>query len=69
MNAKKLTLSLFVVALGFLALGDRILPSPASSYSLNARTSINNFLVGLLPQFKQQKPYSPTENAVEGLNP
>lgn len=63
MNFKNLTLSLVGILIAFIVAGDRVLPKPASTYSLNART----FFVGLVPHFKPQKPNSQTEQAVDNL--
>jgi hypothetical protein len=63
MNFKNLTLSLVGMSLAFVLVGDRFLPKPVSTYSLNART----FFVGLVPHFKAQKPNAQTEQAVDNL--
>jgi hypothetical protein len=63
MNFKNLALSVVGIALAFVSIGDHVLPKPASTYSLNART----FLVGLVPHFKAQKPNAQTEQAVDNL--
>jgi hypothetical protein len=41
MNLKTLALPILFIAFGFIGFGDRILPKPLSSISLNTRTSIN----------------------------
>lgn len=38
-----------IYIIGFVAWGDRILPSPLSDWSLNTRSSINQILVGKFP--------------------
>ncbi|MGB8702263.1 MAG: hypothetical protein WCD18_22835 [Thermosynechococcaceae cyanobacterium] len=68
MNIKKLSLPLFLVAIAFMCLGDRFLPSPLNTMSLNMRNTVNQFLVGLSPRFMAQKPDAGTEQAVDGLN-
>jgi hypothetical protein len=65
MDFKKITLASAAIAIAFVLLGDRVLPKPVSTYSLNAR----KFFVGLVPQFKAQKPNAETEKAVDSLNP
>ena len=46
-----LFLKLFpVIAVIFISTGDKFLPSPLSDYSLQTRTNINNFLLGLFPK-------------------
>ena len=67
MNMKKLALPLGFVVFGFVGFGDRILPQPLSSISLNTRTSINAFLSGLSPKLKSQNPDNKMEKAVDGL--
>lgn len=67
MNMKKLALPLGFVVFMFIGFGDRVLPSPLSSISLNTRTSINQFLVGLSPKLKSQNPDDKMEKAVDGL--
>jgi hypothetical protein len=69
MNLKTAALSLTAVATAFILLGDRVLPSPASAYSLQARTSIGKLLADLVPQLKPQKPNAQTEQAVDNLKP
>jgi hypothetical protein len=69
MNSKKLTLSLVVMAIAFVLGGDRVLPKPVGTYSFNTRTSISQFLGGLVPQLKPQQPNAQTEQAVDNLKP
>lgn len=67
MNMKKLALPLGFIAFVFIGFGDRVLPNPLSSISLNTRTSINQFLIGLSPKLKSQNPDVKMEKAVDGL--
>jgi hypothetical protein len=67
MSLKKLALPLGFIAFIFIGVGDRFLPSPLSSISLNTRTSINQLLVGLSPKLKSQNPDDKMEKAVDGL--
>jgi hypothetical protein len=67
MNAKTLVLPVLFVAFVFIGFGDRVLPNPLGSISLNTRTSINQFLLGLSPQIKSQNPDQKMEKAVDGL--
>jgi hypothetical protein len=67
MNFKKLALPLFVTAFVFVGFGDRVLPSPLSTFSFTTRTALNQFLLGLSPNFKQQNPNEKMEKAVDGL--
>lgn len=55
-------LILFVV---FITLGDRLLPEPMKSASRNTRTSINEFLVNLSPQWNPKNPNERTEDAIK----
>ncbi len=68
MDMKKLALPLGFIAFVFIGFGDRVLPNPLSSMSLNTRTSINQFLVGLSPKLKSQNPDDKMEKAVDGLS-
>lgn len=68
MNIKTLALSLSFIAFVFIGFGDRVLPKPLDSISLNTRTSINQFLQGLSPTLKSQNPDDKMEKAVDGLS-
>jgi hypothetical protein len=68
MNLKTLALPILFIAFGFIGFGDRILPKPLSSISLNTRTSINQFLLGLSPNIKSQNPDGATEKAVNSIS-
>lgn len=67
MNLKKLALPFGFIAFVFISFGDRVLPNPLSSISLNTRTSISQFLVGLSPKLKSQNPDDKMEKTVDGL--
>lgn len=68
MNFKTLALPVGLLAAAFIGFGDRILPSPLSTFSLNARNTITQTLTGAAPQLKPQKPYAETEKAVDNLS-
>lgn len=67
MDLKKSSLVIVGVGLLFVLLGDRILPAPIATYSLQARTGLNRVLMGLLPQIKSQNRDAKTEEAVDAL--
>jgi hypothetical protein len=57
---------LIVLFMLFVALGDRVFPKPLSTASLQTRTTINNFFIGLLPKSGPKlNPNERTEKAVE----
>jgi hypothetical protein len=57
---------LFLVFLIFIGFGDSFLPQPLSGYSFHTRTSINNFVIGMVPGWKPKtQPYKSTEKAIE----
>ena len=66
MERKTAITYLVILFLLFVALGDRLLPKPLSTASLQTRTSLNNFFIGLFPQ-RQPKldPNERTEKALE----
>jgi hypothetical protein len=68
MNIKTLALPLGFIAFVFIGFGDRVLPKPLGSISLNTRTSINKVLQGLSPTLKSQNPDDKMEKAVDGLS-
>lgn len=67
MDLKKLTLTVSIIALLFILIGDRVLPEPVAGYSFNTRTALNKMLVGLLPSIKPQNPDAKTEETVDKL--
>jgi hypothetical protein len=55
-----------IVFLIFLTLGDRILPGALGKASTQTRGAINQFLIGLFPDWKPKTdPYERTEKAIE----
>lgn len=56
---------LIVLAILFIGFGDSIFPKPLSTASLQTRTTLNKFVVGLFPQRKPRNVYERTEKAVE----
>lgn len=40
----------FVLAVVFIGFGDKFLPQPLSGASLQTRTALNNFMLGLFPK-------------------
>jgi hypothetical protein len=64
-TATTLFILLFLIFVGF---GDRFLPKPLSNASLQTRTSINQFFVGLFPTWEPKtRPNARTEKAVDEL--
>lgn len=61
------TLSIvFLVLFGlFVGIGDRVLPEPMKTNSLNTRTSLTKFVVGLIPNWKPKNPNDRTKEAIE----
>ncbi|MEO1374943.1 MAG: hypothetical protein AAFW70_11595 [Cyanobacteria bacterium J06635_10] len=54
--------------LGFVGIGDSVLPEPMKSASLNTRTTINKHLMGLFPNRESKlKPHKRTNKAIEEL--
>lgn len=66
MDRKSAIIYLAILFLLFVALGDKVLPKPLSTASVQTRTSLNNFFVGLFPK-KEPKlnPYERTEKEIE----
>ena len=57
---------LTILFLLFVFLGDRVLPEPLGPASLKTRTSLNQAMMGLIPNWKPKtKPYQRTEEAIE----
>ena len=66
MDRKTATTYLLLLFLLFVTLGDRILPKPLSTASVQTRTSLNNFFIGLFPQrVPKLNPNERTEKALE----
>ncbi len=52
----------------FIGFGDNFLPEPLKSASFKTRTSLNQFVVGLVPNWQPKtKPNERTEKAVEEI--
>jgi hypothetical protein len=58
------TIGLFLFLL-FVAIGDKVLPEPMKTTSYQTRTSINKFLIGLIPNWNPKNPNERTEDAIE----
>lgn len=67
MRSQNLIGIVLVLALLFITVGDRVLPAPLNQASRNTRTSINQFLVGLFPNWEPKNPNQRTRDAVEDL--
>ncbi len=64
-NKGNMTLFVFLMLL-FVGCGDSFLPKPLSTASLQTRTTINNFLIGIFPSWKPKvNPYGRTEESIE----
>jgi hypothetical protein len=50
MRPKTLVISLLILGLIFVIVGDRFLPQPLSNVSQNTRKDINQFMISLFPQ-------------------
>ncbi|AFY52902.1 hypothetical protein Riv7116_0298 [Rivularia sp. PCC 7116] len=56
----------FLIFVVFVGIGDRILPEPMKSASLNTRKTINKNLIGLFPTRESKlKPHERTRKAIE----
>ncbi len=65
-NKGNFTLLIFLCLI-FIGFGDSFLPQPLSSASLNTRTAINNFVVGMFPSWQPRtNPHQRTEEALKG---
>ena len=51
----------------FVGVGDKFLPKPLNTYSLNTRNAINQKLMGFTPNPKIKKPRADREKQVEKL--
>jgi hypothetical protein len=64
-NKGNMTLFVFLMLL-FVGCGDSFLPKPLSTTSLQTRTTINNFVIGMFPAWKPKvNPYQRTEEGIE----
>lgn len=62
--SKLFTLSIFLFLL-FIWLGPFVLPEPMRTTSWKTRTSVNNFLTGLIPNWNPKNPNERTEDAIQ----
>ncbi|HBL15078.1 MAG TPA: hypothetical protein DD379_27535 [Cyanobacteria bacterium UBA11162] len=69
MRFKNLLTFGLILALLFITIGDRVLPKPLNEISYNTRTNINQFLIGLFPNWHPKNPNDRTRDAVEQLEP
>jgi hypothetical protein len=67
MRLKSIFTAIALLSLLFIAIGDRLLPKPLSTASLQTRTTLNNYLMGLFPQKRFRNPNQKTEKAVQQL--
>jgi hypothetical protein len=59
---------ILLVGLVFVGFGDQFLPPEIGRYSLQTRSSIDQFFINTFPQWKPKtKPHQRTEDAVETL--
>jgi hypothetical protein len=58
---------LFILAVLFISLGDRVLPQPMSTVSTQTRETIHQFLTGLFPKSQPENSHARTENAMTKL--
>lgn len=68
MRPKSFLTTLVILGVLFIALGDRVLPKPLSTASLQARTIADNYLMGLFPKKRFRNPNEGTEKAVQKLD-
>ena len=63
------TLLTFVIVGGviFVGIGDKFLPKPLNTYSANTRNTINQKLLGLMPDPKIKKPSEGHDKQVESF--
>ncbi|BAY12497.1 hypothetical protein [Calothrix sp. NIES-2098] len=68
MDRKTATTWLILLFLIFVGFGDSFLPKPLSTASLQTRTTINQFFVGLFPSWQPStRPYDRTERALDEI--
>lgn len=66
MGPKSISTIVIILALLFVSVGDRFLPKPLNTASVQTRTSLNNFMVSLFPAWKPKtKPYERTQKAID----
>lgn len=67
MRSKGLIQLGIVLFLLFVFLGDKVLPKPLSTTSLQIRNTLDSYLMGIFPQKRFKNPNERTENAVDEL--
>jgi len=68
MDRKTATIWLLLLFLIFVGFGDSFLPKPLSTTSLHTRTAINQFFVGLFPNWDiKTDPNGRTERALDDI--
>lgn len=68
MGPKSISTIVIILALLFVSVGDRFLPKPLNTASVQTRTSLNNFMVSLFPAWKPKtKPSERTQKAIDKL--
>ncbi|AFZ14113.1 hypothetical protein Cri9333_3282 [Crinalium epipsammum PCC 9333] len=66
MGTKSISTIVVILAVVFVSVGDRFLPKPLNTASVESRASLNNFVVGLFPAWKPKtKPYERTQKALD----
>ncbi|MBW4650539.1 MAG: hypothetical protein KME06_17895 [Kastovskya adunca ATA6-11-RM4] len=67
MRSNALTPILVILVLVFIGFGDRFLPEPVGTASTQTRTSINQFIAGMFPDWRPNKlkPNERTERAIQ----
>ncbi|WP_460200087.1 hypothetical protein [Scytonema sp. NUACC21] len=66
MDRKTATGFILILFLVFVGFGDSFLPKPLSSASLNTRTTLNNWMIGLFPTWQPKtNPHQRTQKAIE----
>lgn len=56
---------ILLVTLIFIAVGDKFLPKPLSTYSTQTRNTLNQMMLGSFPSWQPKtKPYERTEDAL-----
>lgn len=52
----------------FVVVGDKVFPGAVGKASTQARTTVNNFMIGLFPTWEPKtKPYERTEKELENI--
>ena len=65
---KTFTPVLLIIGLVFVGCGDKFLPEPLKSASINSRNGINQVVKGLFPERERKtNPYGRTEDAIDEI--